>query len=170
MRDVCVYLPLTAYAINSTLDYISRKAVIYGVLAGVVQHVVELKPEAVLPVVVHTGSRCIYLLLEGALVHGDGLQFRTSCGTVEQGSCGSVAMILDHGVYFVHNGAWGSRFEYFFAPHGERKEGWRESHCQGRITALQHSRKRSYRAIVFPWEEDVSRLKATAEANGKQLL
>lgn len=65
---------LTADPVDSTLDDVAGKPVVDCVLACVVQDVVELKPEAVLPVVVHPVSRGLRFMIQRSLVYGDRLR------------------------------------------------------------------------------------------------
>lgn len=55
---------LTADTVNSALDDVAGKPIVDRVLPRVVQDVVELKPEAVLAVVVHSVSRCLRLVIQ----------------------------------------------------------------------------------------------------------
>lgn len=61
---------LTADAVDGTLDNVAGKPVVDCVLACVVQDMVELEPEAVLPVVVHPVGRRLRLMIRRSLVHG----------------------------------------------------------------------------------------------------
>lgn len=64
-----MFLSLTADTVDGTLDHITGKPVVDGVLTGIVQDVVKLEAEAVLPVVVHPGGGHFCLLLQLAVVH-----------------------------------------------------------------------------------------------------
>ena len=61
---------LTADAVDGTLDDVAGKPIVDCLLACVVQDMVELEPEAVLPVVVHPVSRRLRLMIQRSLVHG----------------------------------------------------------------------------------------------------
>lgn len=58
---------LTADAVDGALDNISGETVINSLLSGVMKHVVKLKAEAVLPIVVHTRG----FLFRSSLVDGN---------------------------------------------------------------------------------------------------
>lgn len=66
---------LTAYAIDCTLDDVPGKPIVNGVLASVVQDVMELEAEGVLAIVVHPGGGDFCLLLQRAMVDRNCLRF-----------------------------------------------------------------------------------------------
>lgn len=79
-----VFSRLTAYAVDCTLDDVPGKPIVNGVLASVVQDVMELEAEGVLAIVVHPGGGDFCLLLQRAMVDRNCLRFCCSLRTFFQ--------------------------------------------------------------------------------------
>lgn len=91
-RDAVIFL--TANTVDGTLNNVSCKPVIDCILTSIVQDVMKLEAEAVLPVVVHAGGGDSRLLFQSPVVHRDCLWLVVDSNNVRsrpifQGRCQS---------------------------------------------------------------------------------